>query len=116
MIPEIGFKKQIPIGELPQWLVELRENKVGEEVHKVMYQTRSGLEIYKVDGKYVVVSPYAPIRLEAYVVEIGDKTRADEHAGFDLRAEHHWERQEDMRRDAFEDAYEDREPEYDEDW
>lgn len=118
MIPENGFKKQIPIKEQPQWLLDLREGKLGEEIHNSMYQTRSRLEIYKVGEQYVVVDHYAPLRItEAFVVEVCDETRKDEHVGFDLRAEHEYERAEDMRRDAYEEMYADRDfDDYDDGW
>ena len=60
MIPENGFKQQIKIDELPQWVIDLREN--GEEIHESTYGTRSRLEIYKVGEQYVVMTPYAPLR------------------------------------------------------
>lgn len=108
MIPENGFKQQIKIDELPQWVIDLREN--GEEIHRTKYQTRSGLEIYKVGEQYVVMDRYAPLRrLEAWIVEVCDETRKDEHVGFDLRAEHEWERAEDMKADYYAEVYDERE-------
>ena len=116
MIPDNGFKQQIKIDELPQWVIDLREGKIGEEIHKSMYQTRSGLEIYKVKDQYVIMHRYAPLRiLEALSISVGDETRKDEEVGYDLRAEHEWERAEDMRADYYEAMMEDREPE-DVDW
>ena len=111
MIPENGFRQQIKIEELPQWVIDLRDGKIGEEIHKTMYDTRSRLEIYKVGEQYVVVDHYAPLRItEAFIIEVCDETRKDEHVGYDLRAEHLWEREQDMLADAREAAYDDREP------
>ena len=118
-IPEIGFKKQIPIKEIPYWLSNLRHERNSElEIHKSTYQTRSGLEIYKLKTKYVIVSHYAPLRItEAFIVEVCDETRKDEHVQYDLHAEHLWEREQDMLADARMEAYEDREPEdFDSGW
>tara|TARA_Y100000004_G_C8808480_1_gene366553 strand:+ start:231 stop:584 length:354 start_codon:yes stop_codon:yes gene_type:complete len=116
MIPENGFKQQIKIDELPQWVIDLREN--GEEIHESTYGTRSRLEIYKVGEQYVVMTPYAPLRItEAFVIEVCDETRKNEHVQYDLHAEHLWEREQDMLADARMEAYEDREPEdFDSGW
>ena len=115
MIPENGFKEQFKIDELPQWVIDLREGKVGEEIHKSVYQTRSGLEIYKVGEQYVIIHRYAPMRtLEALSVYVGDETKKNEEVGFDLRAEHEWERAEDMKADYYEELYDEKEDaEYD---
>mgnify|MGYP003134899175 CR=1 FL=1 len=116
MIPENGFKQQIKIDELPQWAKDLKDGKNGDEIHRTVYQTRSYLEIYKVGEQYIVFTPYAPLRIkEAYIIEVCDEVRKDEHVGFDLRAEHDWERAEDMKADYYEAMMEDREPE-DIDW
>ena len=48
------------------------------EIHKSTYQTRSGLEIYKVGDKFIVVSRYAPVKLEAYIVIVCDEAKAKE--------------------------------------
>lgn len=118
MIPENGFKQQIKIDELPQWAKDLQDGKIGDEIHRTMYQTRSRVEIYQVGEQYVVFTPYSPLRiLEAYIIEVCDETKKDEHVGFDLRAEHEYERAEDMRRDAYEEMYADRDfDEYDDGW
>ena len=111
MIPEIGFKEQIPINEIPYWLANLRRDANADlEIHKSTYQTRSGMEIYKLKTKFVVVSRYAHVRLEAYIVEVCDEVRAKEHERYDLYAEHTWEREQDMLADAREAEYDDREP------
>ncbi len=114
MIPEIGFREQIDIKELPQWVIDLRATpqRHDDVVHE---DTRSGMRVFKVEeDKFVVIQRYAPYKLLAYIVEVCDKTRADEHIGWDMRAEHDYERQQDMIQDAREQEYEDREPEYEE--
>ena len=109
-IPEIGFKEQIPIDNLPAWFENLREDFNSDlEIHKSTYQTRSGLEIYKVGDKFIVVSRYAPVKLEAYIVIVCDEAKAKEHERYDLHAEHNWEREQDMLADAREAEYDDRE-------
>jgi hypothetical protein len=112
MIPKIGFKEQIALDELPEWFVELQGNESGYAI--VHSFTRSGMRVLKIEeNKFVVIQRYAPVRLLAYIVEVCDKSRADEHIGWDMRAEHDYEREQDMIRDA----HEDREPEdYDEEW
>ena len=114
MIPEIGFKEQIPIDELPQWVKELQCSDPSWGVHG---ETRSGMRVFKIEeGKFVVIQRYAPHKLLAYIVEVCDKTKADEHIGWDIRAELDYEREQDMLRDAQEDSHSDREPDYDEEW
>ena len=111
MIPEIGFNEQIPTDNLPQWFVDLQEN---QENYAIVHSfTRSGMRVLKIEeDKFVVIQRYAPYKLLAYIVEVCDKTKADEHIGWDMRAEHDWEREQDMIRDA----QADREPDYDEEW
>ena len=117
-IPEIGFKEQIPINELPYWIANLRHERNSDlEIHKSTYQTRSGMEIYKLKTKFVVVTRYAPVNLIAYIVEVCDEVRAKEHERYDLHAEYNWEREQDMLADAREAEYDDREPdEFDPGW
>lgn len=117
MIPEIGFREQIPLNELPQWVKDLQA--LPQECPDIIHRdTRSGMRVFKIEeDKFVVIQRYAPYKLLAYIVEVCNEARADEHIGFDLRAEHDWERAEDMRMDAAEEAYADREPEdYDDGW
>ena len=114
MIPEIGFKEQIPLDELPQWVKELQDSDPSCGVHG---ETRSGMRVFKIEeDKFVVIQRYAPYKLLAYIVEVCTWVRADEHIGWDMRAEHDYEREQDMIRDAHEEAYDDREPDYDEEW
>ena len=118
MIPENGFKQQIKIDELPQWAKDLKDGKNGDEIHRTTYQTRSWLEIYEVGNQYVVFTPYAPLRItEAYIIEVCDETRKNEHVEYDLHAEHLWERAEDMKADYYAELAADREPEdFDDGW
>tara|TARA_R110001592_G_scaffold16685_6_gene70937 strand:+ start:11409 stop:11798 length:390 start_codon:yes stop_codon:yes gene_type:complete len=114
MIPEIGFKEQIPLDELPQWVKELQYSDPSCGVHG---ETISGMRVFKIEeDKFVVIQRYAPYKLLAYIVEVCDKSRADEHIGWDIRAELDYEHQQDMVRDSHEEAYDDREPDYDEEW
>ena len=114
MIPEIGFREQIPIDELPQWVKDIGNHGEASHIHG---DTRSGMRVVKVEeDKFVVIQRYAPIKLLAYIVEVCNEQRADEHIGWDMRAEHDYERQQDMIQDAREQEYEDREPDYDEEW
>ena len=113
MIPEIGFREQIPIDELPEWVV-LLQALPRTSLAIVHDDTRSGMKVYQAEEKYVVVQRYAPHKLLAYIVEVCTWERANEHIGWDMRAEHDWERQQDMIQDAREQEYEDREPEYEE--
>lgn len=116
MIPEIGFREQIPIDELPGWVVLLQA--LPQECPDIIHRdTRSGMRVFKIEeDKFVVIQRYAPIKLLAYIVEVCNEQRADEHIGWDMRAEHDYERQQDMIQDAREQEYEDREPDYDEEW
>lgn len=114
MIPEIGFKEQIPIDELPQWVKDIGKHGEASHIHG---DTRSGMRVVKVEeDKFVVIQRYAPVKLLAYIVEVCNEQRADEHIGWDMRAEHDYERQQDMIQDAREAAYADREPDHDEEW
>lgn len=116
MIPEIGFREQIPIDELPQWVIDLRATPKRHE--SVAHEdTRSGMRVFKIEeDKFVVISRYAPYKLLAYIVEVCTWERANEHIGYDVRAEIQWEREQDMIQDAREEAYADREPEDYEEW
>ena len=70
------------------------------------------MRVFKIeDDKFVVVSRYAPYKLLAYIVEVCTWERANEHIGYDVRAEIQWEREQDMIQDAREAEYADREPE-----
>ena len=116
MIPEIGFREQIDIKELPQWVKDIQAGSYGA-ASSIHGDTRSGMRVFKIEeNKFVVIQRYAPIKLLAYIVEVCNESRADEHIGWDMRAEHDYERQQDMIQDAREAAYEDREPDYDEEW
>ena len=105
-IPEIGFKERLTTYRLGLRIQEPFNSDL--EIHKSTYQTRSGLEIYKVGDKFIVVSRYAPVKLEAYIVIVCDEAKAKEHERYDLHAEHNWEREQDMLADAREAEYDDR--------
>jgi len=116
MIPEIGFREQIDIKELPQWVIDLRDTPRQHEsvVHE---DTRSGMRVFKAEqDSFVVIERYAPYKLLAYIVEVCDEKRANELIGYDIRAEIQWEKEQDMIADAREAAYADREPEDYEEW
>ena len=73
--------------------------------------------VYEItEEKYVVITHYAPVNLIAYIVEVCDLNRANEHIKWDMTAEIQWEKEQDMLADAREQEYADREPEYDEEW